>query len=117
MASVGPIAISVDASAWSHYESGVFNGCNQTNPDIDHAVQVSKRGNPPFFLPDRIGLHQLVGYGTDSTFGDYWLVRNSWSPAWGEDGYIRLHRSKAYTCGTDLHPSVGFPSSFALHLS
>jgi cathepsin L len=36
----GPIAISVDASSWSSYETGVYNGCNQTNPDIDHAVQV-----------------------------------------------------------------------------
>jgi len=88
IANIGPIAISVDASAWSHYETGVFNGCNQTNPDIDHAVQ-------------------LVGYGTDSTFGDYWLVRNSWSPAWGEEGYIRLRRSSAFTCGTDIHPGDG----------
>jgi cathepsin L len=52
-------AINVDASSWSSYESGVYNGCNQTNPDIDHVVQ-------------------LVGYGTDPTYGDYWLVRNSW---------------------------------------
>lgn len=88
IATVGPIAISVDASAWSAYETGVFNGCNQTNPDIDHAVQ-------------------LVGYGTDSQFGDYWLVRNSWSPAWGEEGYIRLKRSAQFTCGTDIHPSDG----------
>lgn len=88
VANIGPIAISVDASVWNHYESGVFNGCNQTNPDIDHAVQ-------------------LVGYGTDPTLGDYWLVRNSWSPVWGEQGYIRLHRSSGFTCGTDIHPSDG----------
>ena len=31
IATVGPIAISVDASAWSAYESGVFNGCNQVS--------------------------------------------------------------------------------------
>lgn len=40
ISTVGPIAISVDASSWSDYESGIFNGCNQTHPDIDHAVQV-----------------------------------------------------------------------------
>ena len=49
-------------------------------------------------------LVQLVGYGYDtashegdhdvSVHGDrkktdYWLVRNSWTPLWGEDGYIR----------------------------
>jgi len=88
LAASGPLAISVDASTWSSYESGVFNGCNQTNPDIDHAVQ-------------------LVGYGTDSTLGDFWLVRNSWSPAWGENGYIRLKRTTQIQCGTDLTPSDG----------
>jgi len=84
----GPLAISVDASTWATYETGVFNGCNQTSPDIDHAVQ-------------------LVGYGTDATLGDYWLVRNSWSPAWGEDGYIRLKRSSEIQCGIDTTPSDG----------
>jgi len=41
IATVGPLTISVDASAWAAYESGVFDGCNQTNPDINHAVQVN----------------------------------------------------------------------------
>jgi cathepsin L len=84
----GPLAISVEANSWSGYETGVFNGCNQTNPDLDHAVM-------------------LVGYGTDPQFGDYWLVRNSWSPQWGEQGYIRLKRQNPVTCGIDLNPSDG----------
>jgi len=88
IATQGPIAISVDASSWSSYESGVYNGCNQTNPGIDHAVQ-------------------LVGFGKDPQHGDYWLVRNSWSPVWGESGYIRLRMSSSLECGTDLNPSDG----------
>jgi len=88
VATTGPIAISVDASDWHSYESGVFNGCNQTNPVIDHAVQ-------------------LVGYGVDPILGDYWLVRNSWAPTWGEDGYIRLARPATPTCGVDLEPLDG----------
>ena len=40
VATVGPIAITVDASAWSAYESGVFDGCSSTNIDLDHAVQL-----------------------------------------------------------------------------
>jgi len=83
----GPVAISVDASSWRFYASGVFNGCNQTNPDLDHAVQ-------------------LVGYGTENG-SDYWLVRNSWTPAWGEAGYIKLLRTSEVQCGTDLTPSDG----------
>ena len=78
----------VDASAWSSYESGVFSGCNATNVDIDHAVVV-------------------VGYGSDAQLGDYWLVRNSWSPSWGEQGYIRLTRSADTECGIDYSPADG----------
>eukprot|EP01116_Phalansterium_solitarium_P001564 TRINITY_DN1137_c0_g3_i1.p1 TRINITY_DN1137_c0_g3~~TRINITY_DN1137_c0_g3_i1.p1 ORF type:complete len:404 (+),score=174.22 TRINITY_DN1137_c0_g3_i1:86-1213(+) len=90
LATQGPLIVNVDASAWSAYEEGVFNGCNQQNPDIDHVVQ-------------------LVGYGTDSKYGDYWLVRNSWTTGWGESGYIRLSRSAAdnASCGIDTNPQDG----------
>eukprot|EP00005_Dracoamoeba_jomungandri_P004421 CAMPEP_0174250906 /NCGR_PEP_ID=MMETSP0439-20130205/919_1 /TAXON_ID=0 /ORGANISM="Stereomyxa ramosa, Strain Chinc5" /LENGTH=365 /DNA_ID=CAMNT_0015331089 /DNA_START=25 /DNA_END=1122 /DNA_ORIENTATION=- len=88
LATNGPLAVSVDASSWFAYESGVYNGCNQTNPDLDHAVQ-------------------LVGYGTDDKLGDYWIVRNSWSPTWGEAGYIRIYRTSETQCGMDITPSHG----------
>jgi len=89
VAQVGPIAVSVDASAWGAYESGIFNGCNQKNPDIDHAVV-------------------LVGYGEDNG-KKYWLIRNSWSASWGEAGYIRLLRTdnEASNCGSDITPQDG----------
>lgn len=93
VATVGPIAISVDASNWGSYKGGIFSGCNQANPDIDHAVV-------------------LVGYG-EEVVGDltqkYWLVRNSWSPAWGEQGYIRIARFDfdEQICGTDVTPQDG----------
>jgi len=84
----GPLSISVDASSWSGYESGVFDGCDMSNPDIDHAVQ-------------------LVGFGTDSSSGDYWLVRNSWGQDYGEEGYIRLRRYATPPCGVDSTPADG----------
>jgi len=69
----GPIAISVAASSWFMYDSGVFNDeCDLT---INHAVT-------------------LVGYGVDADAGEYWLIKNSWSEGWGESGYIRLGREK-----------------------
>lgn len=91
VAQLGPMSISVDASSWSTYEEGVYDGCNITSPDINHAVQ-------------------LVGYGTDKDLGDYWLVRNSWTPSWGEGGYIRVKRrgeSEEGWCGTDTNPFDG----------
>ena len=50
-----------------------------------------------------------VGYGTDPSLGDYWLVRNSWTANWGESGYIRLHRGSATNpvCGVDTQPADG----------
>jgi len=89
VANKGPLSISVDASAWSGYESGVFDGCNMDSPDIDHAVQ-------------------LVGIGTDANGGgDYWLVRNSWGSGYGEAGYIRLKRAATPPCGVDSTPGDG----------
>jgi cathepsin L len=88
LANVGPLVINVEASSWMGYRSGVFDGCNQKNPDIDHVVQ-------------------LVGYGTDTKYGDYWLLRNSWGGSWGESGYIRIKREKTPRCGIDLHPADG----------
>ena len=85
VAQFGPIAVVVDASNWSAYDSGIYNGCDQINSDINHGVV-------------------LVGYGPG-----YWLVRNSWSASWGEAGYIRLYRddNQATTCQLDVTPLDG----------
>jgi len=88
---IGPMAINADASNWFMYSSGVFDGCDQSNIDINHVIQ-------------------LVGYGHDSSANqDYWLVRNSWSANWGEDGYIRIQRFSDGDghCGPDTKPQDG----------
>ncbi len=89
VAKIGPIAVSVDASTWHSYTSGIFDGCNQTNPDINHAVV-------------------LVGYGEENG-KKYWIVRNSWSPSYGEKGYIRVARvdTEQQRCGSDITPQDG----------
>jgi len=88
IASKGPIAVSVDASAWWMYASGIFDSCNKTAPNVNHAV---------------VG----IGYGIENNT-KYWLVRNSWGNRFGEDGYIRLRRYDDEPCGQDPRPQDGF---------
>jgi len=88
---VGPVVVSIDATGWGMYSSGIFDGCK---PDaiVDHAVV-------------------CTGYGTDSG-KDYWTIRNSWGGHWGERGFIRLLRHSSDTgaegfCGKDKKPKEG----------
>ena len=55
----------------NNYKGGVFAGCPPSSR-TDHAIAV-------------------VGYGT-ANGQDYWLIKNSWGPYWGENGYLRLKR-------------------------
>merc|ERR1711963_476791 len=88
LANVGPLSVAVDASKWSFYGGGIFDGCDfDRNIEINHAVQ-------------------LVGYGSESG-EDYWIVRNSWGSRWGDDGYIKLKRQATPQCGTDSTPLMG----------
>jgi cathepsin L len=52
-------------------------------------------------LHNNLAAVQLVGYGTDPKDGDYWLLRNSWSTWWGDQGYIKLKRTAQVECGTN----------------
>ena len=74
----GPVSVCVNAGVWDDYVGGILTAkaCGSMSYDsIDHCVQ-------------------LVGYNsTEKSF----LVRNSWSASWGEQGYIRLQF--ANTCG------------------
>jgi len=84
----GPVGVSVDASPWSLYMGGVFDGCGK-DAVINHAVT-------------------LVGYGKDTA--KYWLIQNSWGGDWGESGRIRLLRreqDETDHCGKDDQPLEG----------
>ncbi len=79
----GPVATCVYVnSAFHGYSGGVFNGCQ--NKAINHVVV-------------------LVGW--DDTQGDegVWIMRNSWGPNWGEDGYMRIK----YNCS-----KIGFVTCY-----
>lgn len=84
----GPLSIAIDASprTFSFYSHGIYydETCKNGIDDLDHAVLA-------------------VGYGTINQ-EDYWLVKNSWSTYWGNDGYI-LIAAKDNNCGVMTTPT------------
>ncbi|XP_047083636.1 cysteine protease 1-like [Lolium rigidum] len=69
-----PVSVGIEAGGpeFQLYESGVFTG--RCGTELDHGVVA-------------------VGYDTTDDGKDYWIVRNSWGPNWGEGGYIRMERN------------------------
>ena len=73
----GPCSVAIDASheSFQFYSEGVYREeeCSSDN---------------------------AVGYGIDEESGSaYWLVKNSWSKNWGDDGYIKIARNEDNMCG------------------
>jgi hypothetical protein len=87
-----PVAIAIEADqvAFKFYKKGVLTGlCGTT---LDHGVLAT-------------------GYGTTSDGIKFWRVKNSWGPAWGDNGYINIQRGKPVKggeCGLLL--SASYPT-------
>ena len=58
----------------------------------------------------------IIGWGTDGSSGkDYWMVRNSWGPSWGDGGYFKIARG-TNECGIEENIVVGFPYLYGFRL-
>jgi len=90
IATVGPISVAIYANDnFINYKRGVFYDkfCFQIRQN--HAVLA-------------------VGYGHDKSTGlDFYIVKNSWSASWGENGYVRMVRNKWNRCG--IASQTGYP--------
>lgn len=51
---------------------------------------------------------KIVGWGEDEHGAPYWIVANSWSPEWGEQGFFRIARG-VNECGIESTPAAGLP--------
>lgn len=88
--SYGPVSVAIEADTliFQFYKSGVVDDV-KCGTNLDHGVLV-------------------VGYGNENG-KDYWLVKNSWGPRWGDNGYIKIARSNSThdvgVCGIAAQPS------------
>lgn len=90
-----PVSVAIYAIPIQSYSQGIYNNykaCPSATSLLDHGVLA-------------------VGYGTENG-QDYWLVKNSWSASWGEQGYIRFARKHTGTgiCGIAL--AASWPSIY-----
>ena len=92
--SIGPVSIAIEADTreFQLYTSGVITG-DACGTDLDHGVLI-------------------VGYGEGGTTHNeppYWIVKNSWGPSWGDNGYVLIERSDSTNdpgvCGIAMQPS------------
>ncbi|XP_065576417.1 procathepsin L-like [Artemia franciscana] len=83
VATVGPVSVAIDASHknFQFYSKGVYYepSCRTSSKHLSHSVLV-------------------IGYGSDNG-KDYWLVKNSWSENWGDEGYLKIARNRNNHCG------------------
>ena len=85
------VAIQANLTSFRFYKSGVYQDPD-CGDELDHGVLI-------------------VGYGHDLFHGlDYWIVKNSWSAKWGDEGYVKILRnydqSPSGMCGIAMQPSI-----------
>jgi len=69
-----PVAVNIDATNLHNYQGGILDQClSDLNPIfLNHVVTI-------------------VGYGVRSSDNKkFWIVKNSWSTGWGENGFFRV---------------------------
>jgi len=79
VANLGPVSVCFDvAGDFQMYEGGIYSSteCGSDPKSVNHAVLA-------------------VGFNVDSDQGTkYWIIKNSWGPTWGINGYFWMVRDQ-----------------------
>lgn len=93
LAQKGPISIAIDADhyGFQFYKSGIYfrKECSQDIYSINHGMLA-------------VGYGELVdanGKGIEGHGAKYYIVKNSWGTAWGDEGYVMMARDRENHCG------------------
>lgn len=91
----GPLAVALNAMWMQFYRGGVSHPWKKLcSPKmLDHGVLIVGYGVEPA-NPDHLPFPKPAQ--------PYWIIKNSWGPGWGEDGFYRLFRGDG-TCGIDQY--------------
>lgn len=82
----GPVVAAIQAQGEVlQYQSGIYNGYCGDQPN--HFVAI-------------------VGWGRTSQGIEYWIARNSWGTAWGEQGHIRIQIDGNCSVFFDSYPDM-----------
>lgn len=89
---VSPVSVAIDASKMSFqlYHTGTYYEAKCSSSALDHGVLA-------------------VGYGTDDSGADYYIVKNSWGTSWGNAGYINMARNRSNNCG--IATAASYPTA------
>lgn len=85
-----PVAVAIEADTryFQSYSGGIMDSPS-CGTSLDHGVLI-------------------VGYGEENGT-KYWILKNSWSTSWGEEGYFRILRTDSTNdpgiCGVAMDPS------------
>jgi len=84
----GPVTVAINANprTFTFYSKGVYSdpSCKGSPEDLDHQVLA-------------VGYGQIGGHR-------FWLIKNSWSTYWGNDGYVLISQDNNM-CGVTTNPT------------